>query len=243
MNISGKIALVTGGAKRVGKAIARALAARGCHLVVHYHRSQAQAQETVCDLRAAGHRALAVRADITKEDQVEAMIEAATAHFGRIDILVNNAALFYRTPVETLTTEDWERVMDVNLTGTFLCAHKIGLRMREWGWGHIINIADVAGERPWTDYIPYSVSKACVLTFTQGLAMELAPQVMVNAVIPGPVLFQEDTPDDVRQREIDKTLVKRAGSPQDVAQVVVFVAESDYSTGASFHVDGGRSLT
>ena len=243
MNISGKIALVTGGAKRVGKAIVQALAARGCHLVVHYHRSQAQAQETVRDLRAAGHRALAVQADITKEDQVEAMIEAATAHFGRIDILVNNAALFYRTPVETLTVEDWERVMDVNLTGTFLCAHKIGLRMREWGWGHIINIADVAGERPWADYIPYSVSKACVLTFTQGLAMELAPQVMVNAVIPGPVLFQEDTPDNVRQREIDKTLVKRAGSPQDVAQVVVFVAESDYSTGASFHVDGGRSLT
>ena len=243
MNISGKIALVTGGAKRVGKAIVQALAARGCHLVVHYHRSQAQAQETVRDLRAAGHRALAVQADITKEDQVEAMIEAATAHFGRIDILVNNAALFYRTPVETLTVEDWERVMDVNLTGTFLCAHKIGLRMREWGWGHIINLADVAGERPWADYIPYSVSKACVLTFTQGLAMELAPQVMVNAVIPGPVLFQEDTPDNVRQREIDKTLVKRAGSPQDVAQVVVFVAESDYSTGASFHVDGGRSLT
>lgn len=243
MNISGKIALVTGGAKRVGKAIVQALAARGCHLVVHYHRSQAQAQETVRALRAAGHRALAVQADITKEDQVEAMIEAATAHFGRIDILVNNAALFYRTPVETLTIEDWERVMDVNLTGTFLCAHKIGLRMREWGWGHIINIADVAGERPWADYIPYSVSKACVLTFTQGLAMELAPQVMVNAVIPGPVLFQEDTPDTVRQREIDKTLVKRAGSPRDVAQVVVFVAESDYSTGASFHVDGGRSLT
>lgn len=243
MNISGKIALVTGGAKRVGKAIVQALAARGCHLVVHYHRSQAQAQETVRALRAAGHRALAVQADITKEDQVEAMVEAATAHFGRIDILVNNAALFYRTPVETLTIEDWERVMDVNLTGTFLCAHKIGLRMREWGWGHIINIADVAGERPWADYIPYSVSKACVLTFTQGLAMELAPQVMVNAVIPGPVLFQEDTPDTVRQREIDKTLVKRAGSPRDVAQVVVFVAESDYSTGASFHVDGGRSLT
>ena len=243
MNISGKIALVTGGAKRVGKAIVQALAARGCHLIVHYHRSQPQAQETVRALRATGHRALALQADITKEDQVEAMIEAATAHFGRIDILVNNAALFYRTPVETLTVEDWERVMDVNLTGTFLCAHKIGLRMREWGWGHIINIADVAGERPWADYIPYSVSKACVLTFTQGLAMELAPQVMVNAVIPGPVLFQEDTPDNVRQREIDKTLVKRAGSPQDVAQVVVFVAESDYSTGASFHVDGGRSLT
>jgi NAD(P)-dependent dehydrogenase (short-subunit alcohol dehydrogenase family) len=242
MDLTGKIALITGGAKRVGKAISHALAAKGCHLVVHYNTSQTDAQATVQALRAAGNEAIALQADITKEDEVEHMIETAVSHFGRIDVLVNNAALFYRTPVETLMLEDWERVMDVNLTGTFLCAHKIGLRMREWGWGHIINIADVAGLRPWTDYIPYSVSKACVLTFTQGLAMELAPHVMVNAVIPGPVLFQEDTPDSVQQREIDKTLVKRAGSPEDVAQVVVFVVESDYSTGATFHVDGGRSL-
>ena len=242
MDLTGKIALITGGAKRVGKAISQALAAKGCHLVVHYNTSQTDAQATVRALRAAGNEAIALQADITKEDEVEHMIKAAVSHFGRIDVLVNNAGLFYRTPVETLTLEDWERVMDVNLTGTFLCAHKIGLRMRDWGWGHIINIADVAGLRPWADYIPYSVSKACVLTFTQGLAMELAPHVMVNAVIPGPVLFQEDTPNSVQQREIDKTLVKRAGGPEDVAQVVVFVAESDYSTGATFHVDGGRSL-
>lgn len=243
MDLTGKIALITGGAKRVGKTIVQALAAKGCHLVVHYNTSQTDAQATVQELRAAGHTAIALQADVTKEEEVEHMIEAAVSHFGRIDILVNNAALFYRTPAETLTIEDWQRMIDVNLTGTFLCAHKIGLRMRDWGWGHIINIADVAGLRPWADYIPYSVSKACVLTFTQGLAMELAPHVMVNAVIPGPVLFQEDTPDSVQQREIDKTLVKRAGSPEDVAQVVVFVAESDYSTGATFHVDGGRSLT
>ena len=118
------------------------------------------------------------------------MIEQALGHFGRIDVLVNNAALFYRTPIDTVTFDDWERIMDVNLDGTFYCAHKIGLRMKEGGWGHIINMADVAGQRPWADYVPYSVSKACVLAFSQGLAMELAPEVMVNAVIPGPVLFQ-----------------------------------------------------
>jgi pteridine reductase len=114
--------------------------------------------------------------------------------------------------------------------------------MREWGWGHIINIADVAGQRPWADYIPYSVSKACVITLTQGLALELAPEVMVNAILPGPVLFQDETPEPVRQREIEKTLVKRAGTPEEVAELVVFVAESDYSTGGLFHVDGGRAL-
>lgn len=243
MNLTGKVALVTGGAKRVGKAIVRALAGRGCKLVVHYHTSQAEAEETVAELLAAGREAVAVRADVTQEEDVSRMIEAAVARFGRIDVLVNNAAVFFRTPLESLTIEEWERTLEVNLTGTFLCAHKIGLRMREWGWGHIINMADVAGLRPWADYIPYSISKACVITFTQGLAMELAPQVMVNAIVPGPVLFQEDTPAEVRQREIDKTLVKRAGTPEELAKLVVFVAESDYSTGSLFHIDGGRSLT
>ncbi|MGH7962246.1 MAG: SDR family NAD(P)-dependent oxidoreductase [Candidatus Binatia bacterium] len=243
MELTGKVALVTGGAKRLGKAIVLALAARGCKLVVHYHTSYVAAEETVRELLAAGHEAFALQADITQEADVDHMVEAAVARFGRIDVLVNNAAVFFRTPVDTVTIEEWEQVMSVNLTGTFLCAHKIGLRMREWGWGHIINMADVAGLRPWADYIPYSVSKACVLTFTQGLALELAPQVMVNAVVPGPVLFQEDTPEEVQQREINKTLLKRAITPEEVAEVVVFVAESDYSTGSVFHVDGGRSLT
>jgi pteridine reductase len=243
MNLNGKVALVTGGAKRIGKAIVLALANRGCKGVVHYHTSQVAAEETVRELLAAGHEAIAVQADITQEDHVDRMIDLAITRFGRIDVLVNNAAVFFRTPVDTLTIEQWEQVLEVNLTGTFLCAHKIGLHMREWGWGHIINMADVAGQRPWVDYIPYSISKACVMTFTQGLAMELAPQVMVNAIVPGPMLFQEETPVEVQQREIDKTLLKRAGTPEEVAELVVFVAESDYSTGSLFHVDGGRSLT
>ncbi len=243
MDLTDKVALVTGGAKRVGKAIACALAACGCKMVVHYHTSRPEAEETVQLLQAAGHEAIMLQADITQEDEVDHMVTAALNHFGRIDILVNNAAVFFRTPIDTLTIEEWERTLEVNLTGAFLCAQKIGLLMRTQGWGHIINIADVAGQRPWVDYIPYSVSKACVITFTQGLAMELAPEVMVNAIVPGPVLFQDDTPEAVRQREIDKTLAKRPGSPEEVAEVVAFVAASDYSTGSLFHVDGGRSLT
>jgi pteridine reductase len=243
MDLTSKIVLVTGGAKRVGKAIGHAFAARGCKLVVHYHTSHADAEQTVQELLAAGHEAIAIQADITQEVEVARMVDTAVARFGRIDGLVNNAAVFFRTPIDTLSVEEWEQVIEVNLTGTFLCAQKVGLRMREWGWGHIINIADVAGQRPWSDYIPYSVSKACVITLTQGLALELAPQVMVNAIVPGPVLFQDDTPEPVRQREIEKTLVKRAGTPEEVAELVVFVAESDYSTGGLFHIDGGRALT
>ena len=243
MHLNGKVALVTGGAKRVGKAIVHTLANRGCHLVVHYHASQAEAEETVRELLTAGHEAIALQANITQEAEVERMIEATIVRFGRIDILVNNASVFYRTPIEALTAEEIERVIDTNLTGTFMCAQKIGLRMYNWGTGHIINMADVAGLRPWIDYVPYSVAKACVLTLTQGLAMELAPKVMVNAVVPGPVLFQDDTPEDVRQREINKTLVKRMGTPKEVAELVAFIAGSDYSTGSVFHVDGGRVLT
>ena len=243
MNLTNKTVLVTGGAKRVGKAIVRAFAARGCKLVVHYRTSHTDAEQTVQELLAAGHEAIAVQADITQETEVARMVETAVARFGRIDVLVNNAAVFFRTPIDTLSIEEWEQIIEVNLTGTFLCAQQIGLRMREWGWGHIINIADVAGQRPWADYIPYSVSKACVITLTQGLALELAPQVMVNAIVPGPILFQDDTPESVRQREIEKTLVKRAGTPEEVAELVVFVAESDYSTGGLFHIDGGRALT
>jgi NAD(P)-dependent dehydrogenase (short-subunit alcohol dehydrogenase family) len=243
MNLIGKVVLITGGAKRVGKAIGHAFAAHGCKLVVHYHTSQADAEQAVQELIAAGHEAIAVQADITQEADVGRMVETAVARFERIDVLVNNAAVFFRTPIDTLSVEEWEQILDVNLTGTFLCAQKIGPRMREWGWGHIINIADVAGQRPWADYIPYSVSKACVITLTQGLALEFAPQVMVNAIIPGPILFQDDTPEPVRQREIEKTLVKRAGTPEEIAELVVFVAGSDYSTGGLFHIDGGRALT
>ena len=242
MDLSDKIALVTGGAKRVGKAIVWALAERGCKLVVHYYTSQADAEETIRALHSAGHEAIALRADISRETDVESMIEQALDHFGRIDVLVNNAALFYRTPIDTVAFDDWEKIMNVNLDGTFYCAHKIGLRMKEWGWGHIINMADVAGQNPWADYVPYSVSKACVLAFSQGLAMELAPEVMVNAIVPGPVLFQDDTPQEVQRREIEKTLLKRAGTPEEVANLVVFVAESDFSTGSVFSVDGGRGL-
>ena len=242
MDLSDKIALVTGGAKRVGKAIVWALAERGCKLIVHYYTSQTDAEETIRALHSAGHEAIALRADISRETDVESMIEQALDHFGRIDVLVNNAALFYRTPIDTVAFDDWEKIMNVNLDGTFYCAHKIGLRMKEWGWGHIINMADVAGQNPWADYVPYSVSKACVLAFSQGLAMELAPEVMVNAIVPGPVLFQDDTPQEVQRREIEKTLLKRAGTPEEVANLVVFVAESDFSTGSVFSVDGGRGL-
>src|SRR3990170_9114765 len=219
-----KVALVTGGARRVGRHIALALAESGYDLTVHFFRAEQAARETVGDIQARGRRALAVRADVTREDEADALLENTVAHFGRLDLLVNNAAVFFRTPLDTLDGETWDRVLDTNLKGVFLCARKAGIIMREHAGGAIVNVADVAGLRPWTDYLPYSVSKAGVIALTQGLAKALAPTVRVNAVVPGPVLFADDTPEEERRRETGRTLLKRAGTPGDVARAVVFLA-------------------
>lgn len=238
-----KVALITGAAKRLGRIIALTLAEKGYHLVVHFHRSQEAAQKTAKEISHRGREVLTVRGDITKAKDVEEMVKQVLEHFGRIDVLVNNAAIFFRTPFDTLDEKTWDRFMDTNLKGTFLCAHKIGLAMRERGGGKIINLADVAGLRPWVDYLPYSVSKAGVITLTQVLAKALAPTVQVNAIVPGPVLFQEDASEEEKRREINRTLLKRAGTPEDVARAVVFLVESDFITGSVLSVDGGRALT
>jgi pteridine reductase len=242
MNSQSKVALITGAAKRLGKTIALTLAEKEYHLVVHFHQSKDAAQETAREIIARGREVLTVYGDITKEKDVEKMVEQTLEHFGRIDVLVNNAAIFFRTPFDTLDEKTWDQFMDINLKGTFLCAHKIGLAMREHGGGKIINLADVAGLHPWVDYLPYSVSKAGVIVLTQGLAKALAPTVQVNAIVPGPVLFQENAPEEERQREINRTLLKRAGTPEDIARTVVFLVGSDFITGAVLPVDGGRIL-
>jgi len=243
MNSQSKVALVTGAAKRLGKTVALALAEKGYHLVVHFYQSKETVQETAREIIARGREALTVYGDITKEKDVEEMVRQALERFGRIDVLVNNAAVFFRTPFDTLDEKTWDQFMDINLKGTFLCAHKIGLAMREHGGGKIINLADVAGLHPWVDYLPYSVAKAGVITLTQALAKALAPSVQVNAIVPGPVLFQDNTSKEEKRREISRTLLKRAGTPEDIARTVVFLVESDFITGAVLSVDGGRALT
>ncbi len=243
MKPQSKVALVTGSAKRLGKTVALALAEKGYHLVVHFYQSKKAAQETAGEIRAKGREALAVYGDITRGQDIEEMVKQVLDYFGCIDLLVNNAAIFFRTPFDTLDEKTWDQFMDINLKGTFLCAHKVGLIMREHGGGKIINLADGAGLRPWVDYLPYSVSKAGVITLTQVLAKALAPTVQVNAIVPGPVLFQDNTPEEEKQREINRTLVKRIGTPEDIARTVIFLVESDFITGAALSVDGGRALT
>lgn len=235
--------MVTGAARRVGRAIALAMAGRGADVVIHYKSSASEAHEMVEAVERLGQRASAIQADLAEPDQVEALADRAIRACGKIDVLVNSAAIFRRTPLESLTAQDWEQFLRVNLTAPFLLARRLGLLMRQQGAGKIINIADVAGIKPWADFLPYSVSKGMLITMTQGLAKALAPEVQVNAVVPGTVLLSEDYGEKERESIVKGTLLKRIGDPVDIAKTVLFLVEgSDFITGQVVVVDGGQSI-
>jgi NAD(P)-dependent dehydrogenase (short-subunit alcohol dehydrogenase family) len=241
MNLAGAVAVVTGGAHRLGRAIVLELARAGCHVTINYNRSAAAAAETLAAARTLDSAADSFQADVGEPTQAAALVDHVTKRFGRIDLLVANAGVFRRTPLDRATADDWDDMLRGNL-GTFLhCAQRVGTEMRERG-GTIIALADVAALRPWADYLPYCVSKACVVALVRALAVELAPRVRVNAIAPGPVLFPDDFDPAHRQREIDRTLLRREGSPADVAAAVLFLARADYVTGVVLPVDGGRLL-
>ena len=242
MELQGKTALVTGGAARVGKTTALALAGRGANVAITYLTSEEKAQTTIREIESLGVRGLAVRCDISQPSEVHAMVQEVLSTLGSISILVNNAAIFYRTPFEKLTEEDWDLFLDVNLKGPFLLCRKVGEIMRRQGRGKIINLADIAGAKVWAEYIPYSVSKAGLIALTKGLAKALAPAVQVNAIAPGAVLLPDGTTPDERERAIRRIPLDRLGSPEDIARAAVYLIENDFITGEILTVDGGQHL-
>jgi pteridine reductase len=243
MELRDRVALVTGGAVRVGAAISRALAGRGARLAVHYHRSADAAASLVREIESTGGAAVALSGDVSRDEDVRAVVEAALDRFGRIDVLVNNAAIFLETPFPDLSEDAWDRILAVNLKGPFLCARAVAPGMLERGEGKIVNLADIAGLRPWARYLPYSVSKAGVIAMTHSLARALAPHVQVNAVAPGPVLLPDGFTPEQREQALRHVPMGREGSAEDVARTVLFLLEGpDYITGAVIPVDGGRLL-
>jgi NAD(P)-dependent dehydrogenase (short-subunit alcohol dehydrogenase family) len=244
MELTNRIVLVTGAAVRIGRAIARELATGGAQVVVHYCHHEQQAAEAVEELRALGARAEAVKADVASAAEVIALFEWIDERFGPLDALVNNAAVFKRTPFPNLSEEDWDYHINVNLKGTFLCCREAARRMIPRGSGKIVNIADVFGDHPWPAYLPYCVSKAGVVTLTKDLARTLAKHnIQVNAIGPGSILFPEDYTAEEIQAALAKVPARRAGSPSDVARTVRFLIEGpDYITGALLPVDGGASV-
>ena len=242
-----KVALVTGsGAKRVGWFVADALAGRGFALAIHYNRSAQEAADTVTGFRARGSEADSFQADLRDEKATRNMIEAVLKRFGRLDLLVNCAAIWQRKKLEETTAADVVRHFEANLLGTFLCSQQAGLAMvKQPEGGMIVMLGDWAEARPYLNYAAYFASKGAVPVLTRCLAVELAqrnPKVRVNCILPGPVMLPPDLPEQERRASIAGTLVKREGSPQNIAQAVLALLDNDFITGVSLPVDGGRTI-
>lgn len=228
MEMEGKSALVTGRAHRVGKAITLALAQAGANVVINCRCSASPAEETAAEARALGVGALPVQADVGNPEQVNAMVAAAQDCFGAVDILVNSASLWHKTPFPMQDLVDWHRVTSVLINGPFYCANGVAPMMLERGEGAIINIVDLSAWTPWSDYVAQ-------LALTRQLALELAPTVLVNAIAPGPVLPPPDN-----GRVAGRTLLNRWGEVQEVVDAVIFLLRASYITGEVIVVNGGE---
>jgi len=245
-NLENKVVLITGGAKRVGAAICRELHAHGAQLMIHYNTSiqEARALQAELNLQRANSVAI-IQGDLLNTAVLPSLVGETVQHFGKLDVLINNASTYYPTEIGHINEENWQDLMGSNLKAPMFLAQAAAAELRK-NHGCIINITDMHIERPKKGYIIYSVAKAGLVTLTKSLAQELSPEVRVNAVAPGPVQWPENNPqfDEVyRQRVISQTLLKRIGEPQDIAKAVKFlVVDAPFITGHVLAVDGGRSL-
>jgi len=237
----GRVALVTGGARRVGRALALALADGGARIAIHHHESPAGAASLIDQLSARGIEAVAFQYDLRKADAPDRLVADVVDHFGTLDILVNSAAVMVRSPLEDITFDQWDDTFALNLRAPFFCARAAERAMGERG-GVIVNLADLAGIEAWPAYAAHGISKAGVIHMTRVLARILAPRVRVNAIAPGAVLLPESwSADDTAHLE-RTTPLHRLGSPNDVAQAMLYLIEADYVTGDLIVVDGGRHI-
>jgi pteridine reductase len=241
-----KVVLITGGAKRVGAAICRLLHERGALLMIHYRNSSGEARALQSELNLKRPKSVAIiQGDLHNLHKLTGLVHGTIAHFGRLDVLINNASNYYPTELGEISEEHWDDLIGINLKAPLFLSQAAAVELAKHQ-GCIINITDMHVERPKKGYVVYSAAKAGLVTLTRSLAHELGPEVRVNAVAPGPVLWPEDNPqfDEVyRQRVISQTLLKRVGEPEDVAKAVRFLIEdAPFITGQTIAVDGGRSI-
>jgi len=241
-SLAGKVALITGGAHRIGAQLARHLHAAGMNLVIHYRNSEEAAHDLLQELHAVRRDTVVlVRGDLTNNGMLTNLVYETTESFGRLDVLINNASMFYPTPIGEATEKEWDDLVDTNLKAPFFLAQAAYPVLKKHG-GSIINIADIYGDRPLKNYPIYSVTKAGLIMLTKSLARELGPDVRVNAIAPGVILWPENDMDDMtKQRLINATPLKRSGDPDDIARTVEFlIDEAGFITGQVIAVDGGR---
>ncbi len=245
LSLEGKVILITGAARRVGAAIARRLHAAGANMMLHYHHSESDAHALRAELNALrADSAALVQADLLNIAGLNEMIRNTLARYERLDALVNNASSFYATTMGAITEADWDSLVGTNVKAPLFLCQAAAPHLRKSS-GSIVNITDIHAERPLKNYVVYTVAKAALDGMTRSLARELGPEIRVNAVAPGPILWPEDDSFDelARQRVISHTLLKRAGEPADIAKAVYYlIAEAPFVTGQTLSVDGGRSV-
>lgn len=237
------VALITGSAHRIGACVARRLHAQGYRVIIHYHSSDAAAGKQVDEYNAQRRDSAAmVRADLIDPEQLEQLAKDAINCFGRLDVLVNNASRFHPTPLGGVTLTQWDNLVNTNLRAPFFLAQVLGNELREHN-GCIVNITDVYGHRPLANHTVYSMTKAGLIMLTRSLAKEMGPEVRVNAVSPGAILWPDNgLADDAKTEILQSTSLKRLGEPEDIARTVAFLVEADYITGQVVAVDGGRLI-
>lgn len=239
-SLQGRVALVTGAGKRLGRAVALRLAREGADVVVHYGSSQKGANEVAAEIERLGRRSIAVRADLRKVGEIRELLREVSKRFGRLDILVNSAANFLPGSVEDTSEQIWDEALDANLKAVFFCSQAAAPLLKTAG-GVIINFADLAGILAWPGYISHCVSKAGVVMLTKCLAKALAPEVRVNAIAPGTITMAGDAP-ELEAEYIRRAPLRRTGTPDDVCEAVLFLARSAFVTGQTLVLDGGRTI-
>jgi len=242
MELRDRVALVTGAGKRLGQAMARALARRGMAVAIHHHASGPGAAELRDELRAGGGHAACFAADLSRADAAAELPRRVVAEFGRLDVLVNSAAVMHQLSFEATTPARWDEILDLNLRGVFFCTQGAAPALRS-ARGKVINLADVGGLQPWPEFAAHSISKAGVVMLTRVLARALAPEVTVNAIAPGSVLVPDEYDADRRDRLARAAPLGRLGAPEDAVAALLYLLEGgDFVTGEVLVVDGGRLL-
>ena len=242
MDLQNKVALVTGSGVRLGKAIAQKLGQLGMRVVLHYHHSDKGAKQTVKLLPGDESRHLILQADLRDVSAIKELVLKAEEKSGPISVLINNAAVFFPTTFLSTSEKEWDDLFNLNLKAPFFLAQTIAEGMQKRGEGKIINMVDVSADRPWTGFLPYCTSKAGLSSLTIGLARALAPEIQVNAIAPGIILFPPDHSGIDLSKSVDRSLLKKLGLAEDIVQAVEYLLKADFVTGTILPVDGGRSV-
>jgi pteridine reductase len=239
--LAGRVALVTGAGKRLGRAIALRLANEGADVAVHYGKSQTEAWEVVREIESLGRHARAFQADLTHVPEIQEFVSRVAAEFQGLDILINSAANFLETKFGLTSEATWDASLDTNLKAPFFCSQAAASYLSQSGKGAIINFADIGGLLGWREFLPHSISKAGVILMTRILAKELAPRVRVNAIAPGTITLPGDPPEWLADF-IPRAPLGRTGRPQDITDAVMFLVSAEFMTGQILILDGGRTL-